>query len=112
MKSDRNDCKLDGEMDDEDMGDGTTGFDDGSAQVSNRRDPGQPTAHEHQEHMTAHRPYRSWCKLCVMERGVNSPHRRSDAQDDLEGVSHVSMDHGFLGEREAEEQNDSCAGHP
>ena len=34
-----------------------------------------------------------------MERGVKSPHRRSDAQDDLEGVSH-----GFLGERESEEQ--------
>ena len=54
--------------------------------------------------MTTHRPYRSWCKFCVMGRGVNSPHRRSDAQDDLEGVFHVSMDYGFLGEREAEEQ--------
>ena len=72
--------------------------------MRNRRDPGQPTAHEHQEHMTTHRPYRSWCKFCVMGRGVNSPHKRSDAQDDLEGVSHVSMDYGFLGEREAEEQ--------
>ena len=39
-----------------------------------------------------------------MRRGVNSPHRRSDAQDDLEGVLHVSMDHGFLGENESEEQ--------
>ena len=53
--------------------------------------------------MTTHRPYRSWCKFCVMGRAVNSPHRRSDAQDDLE-VSHVSMDYGFLGEREAEDQ--------
>ena len=38
-----------------------------------------------------------------MGRGVNAPHRRSDAQDDLEGVSHVSMDYGFLGEGESEE---------
>ena len=45
------------------------GFDDGSAQVRNIRDPGQPTAKEHQEHMTTHRPYRSWCKFCVMGRG-------------------------------------------
>ena len=34
---------------------------------------------------------------------MNAPHRRSDAQDDLEGVPHVSMVYGFLGERESEE---------
>ena len=39
-----------------------------------------------------------------MERGVNAPHRRSDAQHDLEEVPHVSMDYGFLGERESEGQ--------
>ena len=104
VKSDGNDMELNGETDDEDMEDGETAFDDGSAQVRNIRDPGQPTVKEHHEHMTTHRPYRSWCKFCVMGRGVNSPHRRSDAQDDLEGVPHVSRDHGFLGERESEEQ--------
>ena len=46
-------------MDGEDVEDGEMGFDDGSAQVRNIRDPGQPTAHEHQEHMTTHRPHRS-----------------------------------------------------
>ena len=80
--------ELHGETDD-DMEDG--GFDDGSAQVRNIRDPGQPTAKEYQEHMTTHRPYRSWCKFCVIGRGVNAPQRRSDAQDDLEGVPHVSI---------------------
>ena len=35
---------------------------------------------------------------------MNAPHRRSDAQDDLEKVPHVSMDYGFLGERDSEEQ--------
>ena len=81
------------------------GFDDGSAQVRSIRDPGQPTAKEHQVHMTTHRPYRSsWFKFCVMRRGVNAPHRRSDAQDDLEGVPHVSMDYGFLGEKESEDR--------
>ena len=77
------------------------GFDDGSAQVRNFRDPGQPTVKEHQEHMTTHQPYRSWCKFCVMGRGVNATHRRSDAQDDMDAVPHVSMDYGFLGERES-----------
>ena len=71
--------ELNGETDDEDMKDGEMGFDDGSAQVRNIRDPGQPTAKEHQEHMTKRRPYRSWCKFCVMGRGANAPHRLSDA---------------------------------
>ena len=39
----------------------------------------------------------------MIRRGVNSPHRRSYAQDDLE-VLHVSMDDGFFGEKESEEQ--------
>ena len=86
VKSDGNDIELNGETDVEDMEDGETGFDDGNAKVRNIRGPGQPTANENQEHMITHRPYRSWCKLCVLGRGVNSPHRRSDAQDDLEGV--------------------------
>ena len=72
--------------------------------MRNIRDPGQPTAKEHQEHMTTHRPYRSWCKFCVMGCGVNAPHRRSNAQDDLEGVPHVSLDYGFLGEKESEDR--------
>ena len=91
--NDENGDELDGETDDEDMEDGEMGFDEGSAQVRYIRDPGQPTAKEHQEHMTTHRPCRSWCKFCLMARGVSAPHRRSDVQDELEGVPHVSMDH-------------------
>ena len=75
LKSDGNDIELNGEKDDEDMEDGETGFDVGSAQVRNIRGPSHQTAHEHQEHMTTHRPYRSCCKFCVMGRGVNSPIR-------------------------------------
>ena len=104
VKNDGDDIGLKGEADDEGMEDGETGFDDGSAQVRNIRDPGQQTVKEQQEHMATHRPHRSWCKFCVMGRGVNSPHRRSDAEDDFEGVHHVSMDCGFLGEKGSEEQ--------
>ena len=39
-----------------------------------------------------------------MGRRVIAPHRRPDNQEDLEGVPHVSMDYGFLGEWESEEQ--------
>ena len=102
--NDENGDELNGATDDEDMEDGEMGFDDGSAQVRNIRDPGQPTAKEHQEHMTTHRSYRPRCKFCVMGRVVNAPHRRFDAQDDSEGVPHVSMDYGFLGEKESEDR--------
>ena len=61
--NDENDVELNGETDDEDMQDGEMGFDDGSVQVRNIRYPGQPTSKELQQHMTAHRPYRSWCKF-------------------------------------------------
>ena len=103
-ESAENDVELNGEADDEDTEEGKTGVDDGSAQVRNIRDPNKPTVNEHQEHMTTHRPYRSKCNFCVMGCGVNSRHRRSESQDDLEGVPHVSMDYGFLGEGESEEQ--------
>ena len=102
--NDENDVELNSETDDEDMEDEEVGFDDGSAQVRNIRDTGQPTVKAHQEHMTTHRPYRSWCKFCVMGRGVNASHRRSDTQEDVEGVPHVSMDYGFLGEKESEDR--------
>ena len=67
MKSDGNEIELKGETGDEDM----------YAE--------QPTANEYKEHMTTHQPYRSWCEFSVMVCGVNSPHWRSDAQEDLEG---------------------------
>ena len=67
--NDENDVELNGETDDEDMEDGEMRLDDGSAQVRHIRDPGQPTVKEHQEHVTTHRPYRSWCKFCVVGRG-------------------------------------------
>ena len=88
-QSDMNDIELHGETDDEDMVDGETGYDDGSAPVRNIRDPGQPTVNEHREHMTTRRPADHGC---VMGRGVSSPHKRLDAQDDLEGVLHKSID--------------------
>ena len=76
-KSNGNDIELNGETNDEDMEDGETGFDDGSAQVRNIRDQGQPTAYEHQEHMTTHRIMArvlrdgTWCELAAQEIGCS-----------------------------------------
>ena len=36
--------------------------------------PGQPSAQEEEEHRCSHIPYRSWCKWCVMGRGLGTPH--------------------------------------
>ena len=94
--NDENDVELNGETDDEDMEDGEIGFDEGSARVRNIRDPGQPTANEYKEHMTTHRPYRSSCKFCVTGRGVKSPHKRSDGQDDVEGCRMYRWNMGSL----------------
>ena len=58
--NDENDVELNGETDDKDMEDGEMGFEDGRVKVRNIRDPRQPTVEEHQEHMTTHRPYRSY----------------------------------------------------
>ena len=62
------------------------GVDDGSTQVRHNRDPGQPTASEYKLHVTTHRPYRSWCKFCVMGSGVKlSSTGDQISQDDMEG---------------------------
>ena len=74
--------ELNGETEDEDLEDGETGFDDGSARVRNIRDPGQLAERKQRAHEHTHQ-------------------RHSDAQGDFEGVAHVSMDHGFFGEKGA-----------
>ena len=53
------------------------------------------------KHMNSHRPYESLCKFCVMGGNANSPYKRSDAQDDLEGVAFASMECGFFSEKES-----------
>ena len=100
-----NGVELNGETADEDMEDGEVGFDDGSAQVRKHPRPRPtdrqraPSGHDHTS--TAQIMAQV---LCAMGRGVNAPQRRSDTQEDLEGVPRVSVDYGFLGERESEEQ--------
>ena len=58
--------------------------------------------------MTTHRPYRSWCKFCVMGRGVNTPHRRYQVLK----MIRKGADYESLGEGDSEETSGSCADHP
>ena len=37
----------------------------------------QPTAEEVLQHEISHVPFRSWCKFCIMGKGVASPHLKS-----------------------------------
>ncbi len=41
------------------------------------RSPGQPTPQQEEEHRVDHYPYRSWCKWCVMGRGIGFQHRHA-----------------------------------
>ena len=43
--------------------------------------PIQPSEVERQHHMVNHLPPASWCELCVMERGKDDPHLRSDLRE-------------------------------
>ena len=94
------DVELNGETDDEDMEDGEMGFDDGSAQVRNIRDPGQPTVKEHDHTSSVQN------MVQVLRDGTRSERTAQEIRCSrgLGRVPHVSMDNGFLGERESEEQ--------
>ena len=50
-KGDVNDIEFNGETEDDNIEDRETGFDDGSAQLRNIRDPAQPTESEDREDM-------------------------------------------------------------
>ena len=55
--------------------------------------PGQPSAQEEEEHRCSHIPYRSWCKWCVMGRGLGTPHSGSQSHSQ---VPRVGLDYFFI----------------
>ncbi len=74
-----------------------------TAKVKKR--PDLPSEKEVEEHYAAdHTPYRSWCRACVMGQGANTPHR-SGNQQELQPVSTVSMDYGFMTHEEAQTED-------
>ena len=47
------------------------------------KSPGQPSFEEKTAHEMHHLPYRPWCPECVEARGVDDPHHRQPALDEL-----------------------------
>ena len=52
-----------------------------------------PSKEQIEDHRISHYPYRSWCKQCVMGRGVGQPHARS-THESL--VPIVGMDYFYI----------------
>ncbi len=56
-------------------------------------DPKQPSAEQVEAHRTTgHIPYRTWCKHCIMGRGLGEPHRQSGPSE----LPRVGIDYFFI----------------
>ena len=69
-------------------------------------DPGQPSRKQMAEHRIIHSPYRIWCKFCVMGRGRETPHDRSDnrSRTAMIGVDYFFITRGGVKRRSELEQ--------
>ena len=63
-----------------------------SGPVKISRSPAQPTAKQEEEHRIDHYPYRSWCKFCVMGRGIGFQHRHAG----VSRVPRIGIDYFFI----------------
>ena len=68
-----------------------------------------PTQKDVDEHMLTHIPFRSWCKYCVMGRGVSMQHRKIDKSE--ETIPTISIDYAFLNQKQ-EVENEERSGMP
>ena len=60
------------------------------------KSPGQPSVEERTAHEMHHLPCRPWCPECVEARGVDDPHHRQPALDEL-ATPKVMFDIFFVG---------------
>ena len=58
--------------------------------------PVQPSEVERQHHLVNHLPPAPLCELCVMGRGKDDPHLRSDLREKGEQLLVISFDFGFV----------------
>ena len=58
--------------------------------------PVQPSEVERQHHMVNHLPPAPWCELCVIGRGKDDPHLRSDLREKGEQLPVIAFDFGFV----------------
>ncbi len=60
--------------------------------IKTAHSPAQPTPEQEEEHRCTHQPYRSWCKWCVMGRGLGEQHRSSPGST----IPKVGADYFFI----------------
>ena len=56
--------------------------------------PKMPSASEVEDHRKSHLPYRSWCRECVMGRGLGEPHRSHTQVEHT--VPRVGIDYWYI----------------
>ena len=58
--------------------------------------PIQPSEVERHLHIVNHLPPAPWCELCVMGRGKDDPHLRSDLREKGEQPPVIAFDYAFV----------------
>ena len=76
-----------------------------AADLKHATDVKSPSADQVERHRVSHFPYRSWCKQCVMGRGVGRPHATSTTES---SVPIVGMDYFYI-TREGVRRRDEMA---
>ena len=93
---------------------GEVGIEDGSgedaADLKHATDVASPSATGIERHRVTHYPFRTWCKQCVMGRGVGRGHAKSTGES---SVPIVGMDYFYItkeGVRRREELSKELGG--
>ena len=73
------------------------------ALVKRAPNPSDPTPEERERHNATHRPFRSWCPVCVKAIGREDAHYARTAEERKEGLPQISMDYATITEQEKAE---------
>ena len=77
-----------------------------SAKNKSVPNPKGPSRKEREEHEETHCTYRSWCKHCIMGRGMNSPDSQTKDHDQ-DSITTISLDYGYMKKKRGEAISDS-----
>ena len=62
--------------------------------------PRTPTVKEYVEHCLTHVPFQAWCRVCVLTKAKNQPHKKHNSKREC---TVFSMDYMFMGNKDREE---------
>ncbi len=71
--------------------------------VKRAPNPSDPTPEERERHNATHRPFRSWCPVCVKAMGREDAHYARTAEERKEGLPQISMDYATITEQDKTE---------